>query len=143
MVHSKRNQHRMTCGSLGDFLKRVLGMGFASWTGNYNPHDSFQDRQWEEPLILRFNGNEVKTFIKVDRDRSTIESDINEPTLFDAPNFTEVDITLPVHEYWNQHELEKGGYKALLNKLENYYKNYRIAKKSRTDFSFCKEEWKK
>src|SRR5918994_757941 len=27
---TKRNQHRMTCGSLGDFLKRALGMGYAS-----------------------------------------------------------------------------------------------------------------
>ena len=29
---TKRNQHRMSRGSLGDFLKRVLGMGYASLT---------------------------------------------------------------------------------------------------------------
>jgi hypothetical protein len=64
---TKRNQHRVTGGALGDFLKRVLGMGYASLTeggDNYYNFDSdsdadsdnFVDKQWKEPLILRFNG---------------------------------------------------------------------------------------
>ena len=95
----------MTCGSLGDFLKRVLGMGYASWTSNDNPEDSFIDKQWEEPVILRFNGQERKAFIIVDRDNHTIFPDIKQPTKFDAPDFTEVEITLPLHTYWNQEQI--------------------------------------
>ena len=30
-LSTKRNQHRMTAGSLGDYLKRHGGMGYASW----------------------------------------------------------------------------------------------------------------
>ena len=136
---TKRNQHRMSCGSLGDFLKRVLGMGYASLTSGDNPQDSFEDRQWEEPIILRFNGKEVRVFLKVDRDTWTAWCDIQEPTLFDAPNFTEVEIALPVPEYWNQAGFLNGGHNELLSKLEAYHKIYKIAKKSRTSFSFCKE----
>jgi hypothetical protein len=106
---TKRNQHRMSCGSLGDFLKRVLGMGYASLTGGDNAQDSFEDRQWEEPIILRFNGKEVRVFLKVDRDTWTAWCDIQEPTLFNAPNFTEVEIALPVPEHWNQPGFLNGG----------------------------------
>jgi hypothetical protein len=36
-LHStKRHQHRIVTGALGDYLKRALGMGYASWTSNYN-----------------------------------------------------------------------------------------------------------
>ena len=37
---TKRHQYRMTCGSLGDFLKRILGMGYASWTANDDDTDT-------------------------------------------------------------------------------------------------------
>lgn len=67
-VSTKRNQHRMTAGGLGDFLKRVLGMGYASWTSNDNPEDSFEDKLWAEPVILRFDGKEYKVFIIVNND---------------------------------------------------------------------------
>jgi hypothetical protein len=134
---TKRNQHRMTCGSLGDFLKRVLGMAYASWTSGDNTQDldSFEERQWEEPIILRFNGKEIRVFLRVDRDLWTAECDIQEPTIFNAPNFTEVEIALPLPNYWVTIP------HTLLGKLEDYYKIYRIAKISRTSFSFCKEAY--
>jgi hypothetical protein len=136
---SKRNQHRMTCGSLGDFLKRVLGMGYASWTSNDNLEDSFIDKQWKEPVILRFNKQECKAFIIVDRDNHTISSDVKEPTKFDAPDFTEVEIALPLPgHYWNEEEQHQHEV-LLLDRLEKYYKIYKLAK-SRTDFSFCKKD---
>ena len=37
---TKRYQHRETCGSLGDFLKRGLGMGYASLTEGVNDDNS-------------------------------------------------------------------------------------------------------
>jgi hypothetical protein len=130
---TKRSQHRMTCGSLGDFLKRALGMGYASWTSNDNSEDSFDDRQWDEPIILGFNGKEVKVFLKVDRDTWTTLCDIHEPTLFDRTDFTEVEVALPMPDYYNHIE---DGNKVLFDKLERYYRAYKVAKKSRTSFSF-------
>ena len=64
---TKRNQHRMTAGGLGDFLKRVLGMGYASWTAQDNPanSDPFEDIQWPEPVIIRFDEKEYRIFLVV------------------------------------------------------------------------------
>jgi hypothetical protein len=70
---TKRYQHKMTASALGDFLKRVLGMGYASWmnicsnnNNNSTQEDSFEDKQWDEPVILRFNGNqEYRAFVVV------------------------------------------------------------------------------
>ena len=59
---TKRNQHRMTCGSLGDALKRSLGMGYASWTKDYNASETFEDKQWEQPVIVRCNGKEFRAY---------------------------------------------------------------------------------
>ena len=67
---TKRYQHKMTASALGDFLKRILGMGYASWmninSNNNSPieEDSFEDKQWDEPVILRFNGNKEYRFKK-------------------------------------------------------------------------------
>jgi hypothetical protein len=55
---SKRNQHKGGTGALGDALKRILKMGYASWTSGYNSQDSFIDRQWDEPIVLTFNGQQ-------------------------------------------------------------------------------------
>ena len=68
MEYTKRDQHRMTTGSLGDALKRCLGMGYASWTNNFDP-GSFEERQWEEPLVMRYNGSEYNIFIRIDRSK--------------------------------------------------------------------------
>jgi hypothetical protein len=42
---TKRYQHRETCGSLGGFLKRGLGMGYTSSTESINDDNSFTDKQ--------------------------------------------------------------------------------------------------
>src|SRR5215207_7522120 len=51
---TKRHQHRDVSGALGDFLKRGLGMGYASWTDNYDQErkDSAiaSFKQWPEPI---------------------------------------------------------------------------------------------
>jgi hypothetical protein len=135
---SKRHQHRMICGYLGDFLKRSLGMGYASWTYNHKPEDSFEDKQWDEPLILRFNGHECRAMIRVDRDNQhiTAQLDKQQPHKLIDGNETEVEIALPIPASWwictstsNNKTANK-----LFNKLERYYKIYKAAK-SRTHFS--------
>lgn len=130
---TKRHQHRETCGSLGDGLKRILGMGYASWTEDDNSDSSFENKQWDEPLILTFNDLEYR--IKLLVDDTKIETEIAPPTKCNAPNFTEVQIVLPVST--------KVAYYAKINPMEYwinrilkpYYNQYRIAKRE-TEFSF-------
>ena len=144
-VSTKRNQHRETCGSLGDFLKRSLGMGYASWTSNYNPELSFEDKQWQEPLTLRFNDQQIKAFMVVDIDNQTYSADIKPPIKFDVPDFSEVEIALPIDRgHTMTYNSDTRQYETtseeqmLLNKLEKYYKKYRIMK-LQTDFSLTIE----
>jgi hypothetical protein len=144
-VSEKRNQYMMTCGGLGDFLKRALGMGYASWTDNDNPDSSEEGKQWPEPVILRYNGHrggqEHKAFIVVDREIVSYWSDINEPTEYDAAaDFTEQEIALPIPAWRCERHLDKPYYqRSVIDELEEYYKDYKLAK-SGIDFSFSEEE---
>lgn len=126
---TKRNQHRMTTGSLGDALKRCLGMGYASWTSNYNPDETFEEKEWNEPLIIRANGFEYKAFIKVDTSRQTIWIEIQQeekPTM-EVGNDTETEVTLPLPK-----SLDNEAF--WIARLRRYYNIYKIGK-SRTDFN--------
>jgi hypothetical protein len=132
---TKRNQHRMTCGSLGDALKRCLGMGYASWTSKNDPDETFEEKQWNEPVIVRCNGREYKAFIRVDNSKQKIWTELQQEEKLsrDIGNDTEVEVTLPLpttkipdtfctpEEHW-------------VTKLARYYDMYKIGK-SRTDFS--------
>jgi hypothetical protein len=105
---TKRYQHRETCGSLGDFLKRGLGMGYASWTEG--------DKQWAEEnrvyIVVNKGSNEP---IKVEFEEGSSPS----------ATHTEVEVALPID----------GFIEEIVRKLEQYYEIYKIGK-SRTDFSF-------
>jgi hypothetical protein len=134
---TKRYQHKMTASALGDFLKRILGMGYASWM-NINGYsiveDSFEDKQWDEPVILRFNGNkEYRAFIVVvngDIKPTRIVGPIT--TLKDIGTDTEVEVALPLSAYWNTN------YNALLNYLERYHRIWKLVKRN-TEIGFTKE----
>jgi hypothetical protein len=122
---TKRYQHRETCGSLGDFLKRGLGMGYASWTEGINDDNSFTDKQWEEPLIVIHNGEENRVYITVNKgSNEPIKVEFEEGPSHSA-TYTEVEVAVPVD----------GFFEDTVSKLEQYYKIYKIGK-SRTDFSF-------
>jgi hypothetical protein len=121
---TKRYQHRETCGSLGDFLKRALGMGYASWTEGVNDDNSFTDKQWEEPLIVIHNGQENRVYITVNKgSNEPIKVGFEESS--HSATYTEVEIALPIDR----------SVEDIVRKLEQYYKIYKIGK-SRTDFSF-------
>lgn len=131
-VSTKRNQHRMTAGGLGDFLKRVLGMGYASCTGNDSPedNDSFEDKQWPEPVILRFDGKEYRVFLIINGDKTSTQID-GPAVINNIGTDTEVEVALPLVNCWaaeNQNSL-------LLGKLERYYKTFKLIKRN-IDFSF-------
>ena len=142
-VSEKRNQYMVTCGGLGDFLKRVLGMGYASWI-NLTESDSIEEeekeKQWPEPVILRYNGQERKAFIIVDMDIGQYWSEVTEPTDYKAYDFTEQEIALPIpawrcERYLNEPYLQG----SIIDNLEEYYFDYTLAK-SGVDFRFSKEE---
>jgi len=123
---TKRYQHRETCGSLGDFLKRALGMGYASWTEGVNDDNSFTDEQWEEPLIVRHNRQEKRVYITVNKgSNEPIKIEFEEGSPYDA-TFTEVEVALPIDRLIED---------RVRAELEQYYKRYKIGK-SRTEFSF-------
>jgi len=126
---TKRNQHRMTTGSLGDALKRCLGMGYASWTSNYDCDSAFEEIQWNEPVILRYNKREFRVYIKVDTSSQRIWIEIQvqkEPSRIIGFD-TEVEVTLPLSE-----SLEDAVH--CINRLTQYYNIYKLGKSS-IDFS--------
>jgi hypothetical protein len=138
-VSTKRNQHRMTGGGLGDFLKRGLGMGYASWTAGYNPDtdDSFEEKQWPEPVILRFNRKEYKVFLIVKSGNPF--PDIKGP-FTPAVNIgtdTEVEVALPLINYWSSNH-NPDSYSTLLDRLERAYRKFILFKRD-IEFSFTKE----
>lgn len=136
---TKRNQHRRTGGILGDFLKRALGMGYASWTGgdNSDSDDDLIAMQWPEPLILRFNGQEYKVFIKVDRNIS-ISKEIEGPSSSKAIDYTEVCVTLPISVLrYNNNNLD--GASVFIDPLQKYYNTFKLGK-SGTRFEFITED---
>jgi hypothetical protein len=113
---TKRYQHRETCGSLGDFLKRALGMGYASWTEGVNDDNSFTDEQWEEPLIVRHNGQEKRVYIIVNKgSNEPIKVEFEEGPSYNG-TYTEVEVALPIDRLIAD---------RVRAELEQYYKRYK------------------
>ena len=150
---TKRNQYLGTGGALGDFLKRVLGMGYASWVegccdittvgqGDDADDDYFYSgiKQWPEPLILRFNGQEYKIFLVVDSNIS-VGTRIEGPTSSSAIDYTEVCATLPVTKLQCLNSTKYNGSIQLpiLDDLEQYFKTFRLGKRKTTDLDFAIE----
>ena len=120
----------MTAGSLGDYLKRHGGMGYASWNNiarsslGDNDSDSNDNNniQWKEPLIFRFNGIEYKVFIYYDRYRGLPEPVIKYAGKSDAIDYTEVECALPVSRInCNGNNGDDSNPVPLFDKLYQYY----------------------
>ena len=129
---TKRDQHRMTAGSLGDALKRCLGMGYALWTEKDNPdiNETLEDKQWNEPIIIRCNGTERKAFLRVYMSKGKRWVDVEQllrPTR-DIGDDTEVEVTLPMDILKTVPESE-----SLESIFRYYYKIYKIGRR-RTQF---------
>lgn len=130
---TKRGQHRGTGGSLGDYLKRALGKGYASWSEyNSETQTDSHDIQWLEPLVLRFNGQEYKAYIKADKDIGNVYADINGPYRSYAIDYIEVCSTLPV----NTGLVNGSGYAPLKTILLRYYSSFKIGKLKYTEFNY-------
>lgn len=122
---TKRNQHRISRGALGDALKEILAMGYAL-VNNIDRGDSFIDKQWEEPLILRFNGKEYKIYILVNKANEKISTRIDEPPQqIDSSHYIEVEVALPI----------LGQESDLIYRLEQYCKKYTLFR-NKIEFHF-------
>lgn len=130
---TKRNQHRMVSGALGDFLKRGLGMGYALWTANYNRAISLTEKQWPEPIVIRHNGYEDKVYIHVKWDEQDYWPVFGDRIDYDCPDFTEVEVALPIestkNDYW------KENVQGVLCQIEGYFIRNKIGKVN-TEFTF-------
>ena len=146
-LSTKRYQHRMTAGSLGDYLKRHGGMGYASWNNivRSSSEVSYDNIQWEEPIIFRFNGTEYKVLVYYDRYKGKPEPVINYVGKSDAVDYTEVECALPVSRI----NCNGSGSNtvSLFDKLYQYYTRYKIPKSDikflldmRYDIHHIKEE---
>jgi hypothetical protein len=136
---TKRNQHRMVTGALGDFLKRILGMGYACWTEDYDKErkDSAvaADKQWPEPVIIRHNGEEDWVFLHVEWDKQEYWPIISHSVEYGAPKFTEVEVTLPLDAILKKLGDRNRGISYILNDMKNYFHRNKIGK-SNTEFTF-------
>jgi hypothetical protein len=142
---TKRNQNRGTSGALGDALKRILGMGYASWTSDAETRAhqddptfiEYKQLQWPEPIILRFNKKEWRVYLIVEDGPNPIAKPDGPFSCEDASNYTEVEIALPSHFKPTWSDGQKA-YNLFLDKIEKYYKICRLPKRN-VEFSFNRE----
>ena len=137
---TKRNQYRMVTGALGDFLKRILGMGYACWTEDYDKErkDSAvaADKQWPEPVIIRHNGEEDWVFLHVEWDKQEYWPNISHSIEYGAAKFTEVQVTLPLDLILRKLGGDMNrGISHILNDMKNYFYRNTIGK-TNTEFTF-------
>jgi hypothetical protein len=123
---SKRNQNKGGAGDQGDALKRLLKMGYASCTSDYNFTDSFVDKQWEQPIILTFNGKQYTAVLHVDQHTQDARVIINQnhDAKINIGNHTEISVALPVRHY----DLTR-------DRIKQYYNSYKIPKRQ-IEFNF-------
>lgn len=134
---TKRNQHREVSGALGDYLKRSLGMGYALWTNDLDRESlTVNNKQWPEPIILRYNGQERKVFLKVDWDNQTYGPKCGPTREYNVPDFTEVQVTLPL-DYVLKIKSERSK-QWISDDIREYFNRNKIGN-SNTEFSFCAE----
>jgi hypothetical protein len=137
---TKRNQHRMVTGALGDFLKRSLGMGYASCTENYDRErkDSAvaADKQWPEPVVIRHNGEEEQVHLHVEWDKQEYWPIISHSVQYGAPIFTEVQVTLPLDSILKKLGGDRNyGISYILSDMRKFFYRNNVGK-TNTEFTF-------
>lgn len=92
---SKQDLHIISRGMLGDAMKQILAFGYIL-THIEDNGSSFEDKQWERPLIIRHNNSEYKIYLKVDKTQQTGISHIQKsPNELEDSN-TEIELMLPI-----------------------------------------------
>ena len=135
---SKRYQHRISRGALGDALKEILAIPYALISST-ETGDSFVRKQWPLPLIIRFNGEEYGIYLNVNKiadDTSPISTKIEGPSKptngSGGTNYIEVEVSLPILTTAVQ-RIDP------VYKLEQYFQKYILFRSNRIEFSFNKK----
>ena len=125
---SKQDVHIITRGMLGDAMKQILSLGYVLLHTKDDGRD-FTDKQWKHPLIIRYNGKEVKIFLIVDRATQSWKFEIEHSSESQELSHTdtEIELVLPViDEVRVRNNLDR-------NYIERFCRRYSILT---TDISF-------
>src|SRR5215211_2625293 len=122
---SKQNLHIISRGVLGDAMKQVLALPYVL----IHAHDdgtTFENRQWEHPLIIRSNNKEFHIPLYVDLANQIIRSKpIKEIDRKVSSTDTEIEVTLPI--------IDEVRNRLDIHAIEQYCREYPIFT---TDISF-------
>jgi hypothetical protein len=149
---TKRHQRGISGGALGDALKEILAIPYALISST-DDGSSFTHKQWEEPLVIRFCGQECRVYLHVNKadDNNPISTWVD--GLYQIPiagegssddeggtnSCIEVQIAIPVIPdiLRNRSGLSSS---CLIDDLERQYKKYFLASSSRMEFHFDRGE---
>ena len=142
---TKRHQHRVSGGALGDALKEILAIPYALISST-DDGSSFERKQWKVPLVLRFCGQEYKVYLHVDKtnDNTPIYTIVDGPNeqqqqqqqqqLISNNHIVEVQVTIPLINS------VLGDCTDLSQRLQQLYNMYKLCSGKRIQFHFDKEE---
>jgi hypothetical protein len=91
---SKQNVYVISRGMLGDALKQILSLGYVL-LHLHDDGNSFVDKQWDQPLIIRHNRQEQKLYLHVDKANQAADVRIEDSPEELAYTDTEIEIALP------------------------------------------------
>jgi len=137
---TKRHQHRISGGALGDALKECLAIPYALISST-DDGSSFERKQWKLPLVLRFCGQEYRVYLHVDKtnDNTPIYTRVDGPyesqQLSSSSNqIVEVQVTIPLIYS------VLGDCSDLIQRLQQLYNTYKLCNGKRIQFHFDNEE---
>jgi hypothetical protein len=105
-------------------MKQILSLGYVLLHIGDEGRE-FTDKQWDQPLIIRHNGNEQQIFLNVDRARQTSEVKVETSSNEINNSDTEIELVLPI--------IDEVRDNLNRNHLEQFCKKYSILT---TDISF-------
>jgi hypothetical protein len=136
---TKRHQHRISGGALGDALKETLAIPYALISST-DDGSSFERKQWELPLVLRFCGQEYRVYLHVDKtdDIEPIRPRVDGPYQLEQQlgndhhnnNIIEVQVTIPLVNS------VLGDCSDLVQRLQRLYSMYKLCNGKRIQFHF-------
>ena len=151
---TKRHQRGISGGALGDALKEILAIPYALISST-DDGSSFTRKQWEEPLVIRFCGQEYRVYLHVNKtdDNNPISTWIDGPFPIpiagegnsddgggrgDSVSCIEVQVTIPVIPdiLRNRRIGLSSPSSSLVGDLERQYKKYFLARSRRMEFHF-------
>jgi hypothetical protein len=139
---TKRHQHRISGGALGDALKEILAIPYALITST-DDGSSFERKQWNLPLVLRFCGQEYRVYLHVDKtdDIEPIRPCVDGPYRLEQQlgndhhnNIIEVQVAIPLVNS------VLGDCSDLVQRLQRLYSMYKLCNGKWIQFHFNRDQ---